>query len=67
MTKKGKRRIQIMRLDIPGEKVFESSADREPSTTDLHCLQHPRIPQLVQDDLRVKYIWILQVKQKKKL
>lgn len=46
----------------PRGEIFESSADREPGSTDLHGLQHPRIPQLVQDDLWVKNIWILKVK-----
>lgn len=45
----------------PKEKIFESSAHGEPGSTDLHCLQHPRIPQLVQDNLWVKHVWVLQV------
>lgn len=50
---------RVLKRYSPREEIFEGPADWEPGPTDLHCLQHPRIPQLVQDDLGVKLIWIL--------
>lgn len=46
----------------PREKISESSAHGKPGSADLHCLQHPRVSQLVQDNLWVKHVGVLQIK-----
>lgn len=48
----------------PKEEIFEGSAHGEAGAADLYSLQHPRIPQLVEDHLRVENIWILQAECK---
>lgn len=44
---------------LPLVKVLEGSSDGVPGFADPHCLQHPRVSQLVQHHRLVKLVWHL--------
>lgn len=55
------RRTRLCSVDRPAVEVLKGSADRESSPADLHGLQHPRVPQLIQNHIGVKVVGVLDV------
>lgn len=50
------RKVDPLHPLLPFVKILEGSSDRIPGLADPHCLQHPRVPQLVQHHGLVKLV-----------